>query len=251
MATAIPKGATKTPGSNSGVKNTRVHKTTSERFAQRAAKRLVAENITNKRSRQRRDDNTTTDEAFREETLQNTRNILRGVSKKASTSMVRRRISVFASGMSLGIAIYISIWMFFFGLFSMLSFAAETQTSVLIDSATGEIVKWATGSEILSQVAGTVVSNVVTLFGLIDLSTLFPGETLGLTFWGLSSVFAMFGYLGFFLWYKILGVSAYETVGGALLVMFVIIFDFLPFINILPWMVLFVFYMNLRSYFKG
>jgi hypothetical protein len=247
--------ATKKVGSASkaGVQNTKLHTTTDSHFRSEADARGVANTLQRKKTQKLPNYDVDIDgeqeSIFREQTLRKTRNRLAAISNAAKKKMLRRGLAASTRWMGISIAGYISLWIFVFSMLTLGSFAGEVTTSVLVDSATGAVVGGVTGSETAGEIAGAVVSNVVTLFGLIDLSWAFPGETLGMAFWVLAAIFAAVGYLGFGLWYKIIGVPFFDSTIGGILIAFMIACDFLPFTNWFPWLVVWVVYMNMRSYF--
>lgn len=133
-----------------------------------------------------------------------------GAHKTGSRGLTRR-----FSWMGLGIAAYICIWTFVFGLLSLVAFVGEEAAS--------------------------------SIFGFIDLSWAFPGQTLGWLFYWLSFLISFVGFLGFLIWFSLLGINVFATETSALIFVLFLSFSIMPILNIAPWLAFWIVYVNLAS----
>ncbi|QQR64720.1 hypothetical protein IPH92_04125 [Candidatus Kaiserbacteria bacterium] len=91
----------------------------------------------------------------------------------------------------------------------------------------------------------TIVGRV---FGvLIDFQNILPFEGLGYVFWGLGIVLSLALLIGYNLFFFFIGISVLRSSTMFLIMVVCFAFNIIPFINILPWLLLWVIYMSLFS----
>jgi hypothetical protein len=83
-----------------------------------------------------------------------------------------------------------------------------------------------------------------------DFQNYFPGEFVGMTFWAISALIGGGAFLGYIIFFYVLGVRVMATVVGTLLMALCFALTILPIINIFPWLLLWVLYLNGATLFS-
>ncbi len=225
MAENVPNTDT-----NRGIQNTQA------RFADTTRNRLTSEQLLNKVGRSKR--NSESEDEFigndtqyipapqykESQSLRQQKETLRkAVLKKART------FGTFSKWMGLGVAGTSYLWQLVFGLISLFIFVMH-----------GEIVNFQNN---------TVLGKVVSWF--FDFQKIFSTEQIGLVVWGIAVLIVLVTFLGFYLWYQLLGIRPFGTVMSTFVTILALSLSLLPVTNLFPWLVLWVIYMNASSLFSS
>jgi hypothetical protein len=130
----------------------------------------------------------------------------------------------------LGIAGLACFWQCVFGLLSLAAIGIFSTIQSLVE---GNIV-------------GRTINRVARFFGT-DLATLFPVDTLSIAFWAIATIIAVCTFIAFLIWFYVTGTKVFDTSLTALFTAITFALSILPGSNILPWILLWVFIIDLRS----
>ena len=225
MAENVP-----TTDTNRGIQNTQA------RFADHTRDRLTSEQLLTKARRSKRNPEsieefseidtqyTTTPQYRKSQSLKQQKEAIRGnIIKKART------LGTFSKWMGLGVVGTSYLWQLVFGLISLLIFVLH--------------------GEILNFQNNTVLGKVTSWF--FDFGKIFSTEQIGLVVWGIAVLIVLITFLGFYLWYRLLGIKPFGTVISAFVTILALSLSLLPVTNLFPWLVLWVLYMNASSLFSN
>lgn len=101
------------------------------------------------------------------------------------------------------------------------------------------------GGIIDAYTSSSILGKIVSWF--VDVDKLLPAKYIGIGFWGLTVILVTGVFIAYFLWYVFMGVYPFETVVSTLITILALSLSILPVLNLLPWLPLWVIYMNGRS----
>jgi hypothetical protein len=122
----------------------------------------------------------------------------------------------------IGIASTCYLFQFLFGLMSLASYYGSN----MIDSSL-----WTSWVNVFIDISG----------GLQEAGSLL---------WGISALIAFATFLGFFLWYKILSINPFHSEISIFITILLLSVSLLPVMNLFPWLVLWILYINVSSVFS-
>ncbi len=139
-----------------------------------------------------------------------------------------RRITPFAKWVGIAVVVKSYIWQCLFGLLSLMSLVTHAMIEDFQNNnKLGIAISW-----------------------FVDFSNFFPGFEVGFVFWGISIAIVIVTFLGFYLWFKALGLAPFGTVMSMFLSILFLALSLLPVTNLFPWLVLWFLYINSSSLFS-
>lgn len=100
----------------------------------------------------------------------------------------------------------------------------------------------------LGDFNNTWVGRVVGLF--VDIAKFFKVEELSLAMWAISALLILGAFFSLFLYYILRGIQPLSSVVSTLLCFLLVFCSIYPFVNLFPWIVLWVVYVNLSALFS-
>ena len=149
------------------------------------------------------------------------------VAENAAKVKKVRGMGSFARFSGLGIAVTSYMWQFAFSLFSL--FVLFGYSSLDSGGLLGSVVSW------IGETVG-LTDMVLAVFMLL---------------WCLGALLVITTFLGFLLWFMMLGIKPFSTTMGMFTTILALVFSVVPILNLGPWIAIWVFYMSLSSLFSG
>ncbi len=143
-----------------------------------------------------------------------TKEALKQTAKNIAQRIILRRLSPWL----FGIALTICFWQFVFALLSLMGYGMHAMVLAFKQD------NW----------VGQMLSTVW------DFEKYFPGEMIGAGFWGVATLVGVGGFIGFMLFFHLLGITLMRSTISTLVLMICLSLTFLPVSNIIPWLVIWV-----------
>lgn len=202
--------------------------TTTERFAQKQDTRLTRTRFTNtKHPSPHVERQTETDIAYSNPTTQKPPH----TTKNTSTSGHKKNLlqkTPFARFVGYGIATTSYLWQLFFAI-----------TSILFIGMQGAIIDFQSNTTL-----GKMISWVV------DLNELISVDKIGLLCWAIATVIVCATFIVFFFWFRIQNINPLKTTLSSFITFCALALSILPFMNIFPWILLWIIYTQTTSLFS-
>jgi len=139
-----------------------------------------------------------------------------------------RKLSSFRNWTGIGVIFTIYLWQLVFALISLVGFGAQALVSDFVnDSWFGKFVSF-----------------------FIDIEKYFPGEYLGWGLWGAATFLAIGTFLGYLIYYQLIGISVFRSTVSTLITFTCFSLSLLPVSNLFPWLLIWVVYINITSLFS-
>ncbi len=137
----------------------------------------------------------------------------------------KRGVTAFARFSGIGIAFTAYLWQALFGIISLIAFVAQ--------------------SMVVAFKEDTFFGRVLGFF--VDFEKYFPGEAIGLVFYGLATIVAVSTILAFQAWFTLTGGSSFKTIFGSITTYLLWAMSVLPVGNIFPTLLVWIIFVNLSS----
>jgi hypothetical protein len=165
----------------------------------------------------------------------------KGALKQTVKNIAQRVVLKRISPWLLWIALIICFWQFVFALASLVAYLTHAVSLSAIEKA-GQVLQ----TSVLGTIAyySTKATNYVVSTLSSDgqgLTSYLPMQYVGDGFWAIAFIIGIAGFVGFMLFFHLMGITLMRSSLSTLILMVCLSLTILPFSNIFPWLVLWVF----------
>lgn len=154
----------------------------------------------------------------------------------ASRMLGRRGLAPFTRWMGIGVAATAFSIQFLFGMISLVAFGIKY---VVEATALGRLAAW----------VAEKLSGVISIF--TSFADIVSPTNLAYAAWAIATIIAVGIFFGFLLWYHLTGIRVFHSTLSILITALCFALSILPVTNLLPWLVIWVIYINTTALFSN